>query len=323
MTKYLGVEYRQRVGITLKRLRESAGLGQRALAKDLGINHTHVGRLERGAAGASDELLTLYERRFGLKPGGLIGFKNEGAMSDDPRGRLYVGPNHGGTEQLIHFSLQIRLAPSGKCKKWLAKWQTSFEHVGGYATSLVLVGGPETGLGHLKSDKRTGEVDSEEVYSSYPENRSHSNMRFDQSLEPGEVAQMEVEGRPRKSLRQIVIVPSRGQVFRDVTVEVVFPETWKYQRQISIWRINQKIDDGAVAVSPRHQELRGMLTVNGTRNLFSGKEDANVGPTFRFSDQTAGDAFGVQWEVMNLFTKVKTAPSAVDSKKGVENPLGK
>ena len=131
MTKYLGVEHRQRVGLTLKRLRESAGLGQRALAKDLGINHTHVGRLERGAAGASDELLTLYERRFGLKPGGLISFKNEGTMSDDPLRRFYVMPNHGGTEQLIHFSLQIQLARSGKCKEWLAKWQTSFEHVGG------------------------------------------------------------------------------------------------------------------------------------------------------------------------------------------------
>lgn len=68
----------------IKECRESAGLSQSALAKELGLHHSIIGRYERGEAKPTIDVVVNMARAFETTVGYLLGESEEKDLLKDP-----------------------------------------------------------------------------------------------------------------------------------------------------------------------------------------------------------------------------------------------
>lgn len=295
-------------GELFRALREALGLSQRQFAKQLGVDHTHILRIERDGSTPGAGLLASCEERFHLAPGYLSYCLENMPFElvlpvDDPRRELYWAnefPDYAfldGPETIEYLNVDASIDEHGMCGPWQAAWATSLEgrprkimhlHLAGECDALLL--GTEVS-GSVGVSGHGTQVDP----SAHGVFGAHEAIGLERPLDPGEVVQLTLKKSSSSRGQSVIFRPGPGQMIKRCQIKLALPRAWvEVTTHFRVLRLDRAYGNEPSSTT-RREDAEELAT--GMLEPGAGCADTTVDIEVGFENICHGRMIGVSWKL--------------------------
>jgi len=273
---------------------------QRQLATELGIDHTHVMRIENGFAGASAKLLGKYEAQFGIATGTLLDARTSIAEGRDLP--IFLNPhleqaakNH---ERIHNLTIDAAIGSAGHCFNWHLSWTSSGAGVAPRDETRIRMLAQPSLVSECQSSIGTLDIDAAPDL-----NYFNIVVHFDEPFEPSASVKVTIDAIAEAPAQKLLVIPSVGQIVENASISIAWPHEWETGCEsngeegacLNLFRTEQTYQGGTpIDIGPTRGELMQQMRPWWDPDLV---EYRGGKLPFRFSDKTEGDVFGAQWLV--------------------------